>query len=57
MEKILIGVAVIFILGLLFRKKGDGFMDTMGEGCSAAGGCIVWIIIGLVVLVAIALTR
>jgi biotin transporter BioY len=44
----LIGIIVIvFIIGLLSRKKGDNFLDTLSSGC----GTIVWII----VLIAIAI--
>ena len=39
---ILIGViAVAFIVGLLSRDKGDGFLDTLGSDC----GTIIVIII------------
>jgi len=44
----LIGIIVIaFIIGLLSRKKGDNFLDTLSSGC----GTIVLII----VLIAIAI--
>jgi hypothetical protein len=44
----LIGIIIIvFIIGLLSRKKGDNFLDTLSSGC----GTIVWII----VLIAIAI--
>jgi biotin transporter BioY len=44
----LIGIiVVVFIIGLLSRKKGDNFLDTLSSGC----GTIVWII----VLIAIAI--
>ena len=44
----LIGIIVIvFIIGLLSRKKGDNFLDTLSSGW----GTIVWII----VLIAIAI--
>ena len=29
-------IFVIFILGMLFRSKGDGVMDTMGAGCKSS---------------------
>lgn len=48
--EILIGIIVIaFILWLVSRAKGDGFLDTLGSGWST----IVWIIIAIVVVVAI----
>ena len=32
---ILIGLIIVaFIIGLVSRDKGDGFMDTLGSGCS-----------------------
>ena len=38
----LIGIIIIvFIIGLLSRKKGDNFLDTLSSGC----GTIVWIIV------------
>ena len=44
----LIGIIIVaFIIGLLSRKKGDNFLDTLSSGC----GTIVWII----VLIAIAI--
>ena len=44
----LIGIIIIvFIIGLLSRKKGDNFLDNLSSGC----GTIVWII----VLIAIAI--
>jgi hypothetical protein len=29
-------ILVIFILGMLFRSKGDGVMDTMVAGCKSS---------------------
>jgi hypothetical protein len=29
-------ILVIFILGMLFRSKGDGVVDTMGAGCKSS---------------------
>lgn len=28
-------IFVLFILGMLFRSKGDGVLDTMGAGCKS----------------------
>jgi hypothetical protein len=28
-------ILLIFILGMLFRTKGDGVLDTMGAGCKS----------------------
>ena len=45
---ILIGIIIIaFIIGLLSRKKGDGFLDTLSSGC----GTIVFIIIIIAVVI------
>ncbi len=46
---ILVIIGVVFIVGLLARNKGDGFLDTMSEGCSTTVGCIVWIIIAIII--------
>ena len=44
---ILIGLIIVtFIIGLVSWDKGDGFMDTLGSGCSPI----------IFILVAIALT-
>jgi hypothetical protein len=43
----IVGILLIaLVLGLLFRSKGDGLLDTLSSGC----GCLVAIAIGLVVL-------
>jgi hypothetical protein len=41
---ILLVIAGIFIFGLLGRKKGDSFLDTMGAGCNVI--LLMLIIIG-----------
>lgn len=51
---ILVIIGVVFIVGLLARNKGDGFLDTMGEGCSLTTGCILWIIVIVVAIIVIA---
>jgi hypothetical protein len=52
--EILIGIIVIaFIIGLISRSKGDGFLDTLGSGCST----IVWIIIAIIVVAAILVNK
>jgi hypothetical protein len=50
MEAILIILFILFILGLVTRKKGDGFLDTLSSGC----GAIVAIIIIIAVIIFIA---
>jgi hypothetical protein len=47
-------ILLVFVLGLVFSKKGDGFMDTLRAGCSGIFGIILIIIIVIVVIVAIA---
>lgn len=42
-------ILVIFILGMLFRSKGDGVMDTMGAGCKSS---FVFIILAVLAVVA-----
>lgn len=47
-------ILLIFVLGLVFSKRGDGFMDTLRAGCSGVFGIILIIIIIIVVIVVIA---
>jgi hypothetical protein len=43
---ILIGVLVVaFIVGLISRSKGDGFLDTLSAGCGQTLGCVITIIV------------
>ena len=45
---VIIGILlVVFVIGLISRRKGDGFLDTLGSGC---GGIIV---IGIIAIGAI----
>jgi len=46
METIIAILIIAFIIGLLTRSKGDGFLDTLSSGC----GSLIVIIIILVVL-------
>ena len=46
-------ILLVFVLGLIFSKKGDGFMDTLRAGCSGIFGIILIIIIAIVVIIAI----
>ena len=46
--EIAIGVLILaFIIGLLTRSKGDGFLDTLSSGC---GSLVVLVIIIIVVI-------
>ena len=45
---ILFLIGVIFILGLLFRDKGDSLLDTLGQG---AVGCLFIVIVIIVVVI------
>lgn len=49
MWTVLIIIGVVFLVGLLARNKGDGFLDTLSEGCSTSVGCIIWIILGIII--------
>lgn len=40
-------IVVVFLFGLLFRSKGDNFLDTLGSGCNAIIGIII--VIGLLI--------
>ena len=44
---------LLLILGLIFRKRGDGFMDTLGSGCKGIA-IIIFIIIGVIPALVIA---
>ena len=51
---ILIGIIIIaFIIGLITRKKGDNFLDTLSSGC----GVIILIVFLIIVLLIIVLTQ
>ena len=54
------GWIVVIILGLLaFSLFGWGLkilgliFDFLGEGCSTSWGCLVWVVIGIFVLIAL----
>ena len=47
-------ILLVFVLGLVFSKRGDGFLDTLRAGCSGIFGIILIIIIIIVVIIAIA---
>jgi hypothetical protein len=51
MELILIILAIAFLVGLLSRQKGDGFLDTISSGC----GTIVTIVIILIIILLLSL--
>ena len=45
---ILIGLIIVaFIIGLVSRDKGDGFMDTLGSGCST----IIFILVAIAIII------
>jgi len=48
MWTILIIIGVIFLIGLIFRNKGDGFLDTLSSGCGAIIGLII---LGVILIV------
>lgn len=44
----LIGLLIIvFIVGLIFREKGDSFLDTLSSGCLT----IIFIVVAVVVII------
>jgi|688.fasta_scaffold165646_1 hypothetical protein len=47
-------ILLLFVVGLIFSGKGDGFMDTLRAGCSGIFGIILIIIIVIVVIVVLA---
>ena len=48
---ILLGILIVaFIFGLLFRNKGDGFLDTLSSGCGTIIVIVILIIVALVIL-------
>lgn len=47
-------ILLLFVIGLIFSSKGDGFLDTLRAGCSGIFGIILIIIIAIVVIIAIA---
>ena len=51
MSIILIIVAVVFVIGLLTRSKGDGMLDTLSSGC----GNFISIIFGIIIFAALVL--
>ena len=51
---ILIGIIIIaFIIGLLSRKKGDNFLDTLSSGC----GTIIFIVVILVIVFVLMISK
>ena len=50
MELIILGLFVVFVAGLIIRKRGDNTMDTMSKGCGCVIGIFVLLIIALVVV-------
>ncbi len=47
-------ILLLFVIGLVFSKRGDGFFDTLRSGCSGIFGIILIIIIVIVVIVVLA---
>ena len=47
-------ILLVFVIGLIFSGKGDGFLDTLRAGCSGIFGIILIIIIVIVVIIAVA---
>ena len=51
MSILLIIVAVVFVISLLTRSKGDGMLDTLSSGC----GNLISIIFGIIIFAALVL--
>ena len=48
MDLILFGLLVVFIVGLVVRKRGDNTMDTFSKGCGCLFLIFILIIIGAI---------
>ena len=46
MQFIIVIILIAFLIGLLSRKKGDNFLDTLSSGC----GTIITIIVIIVII-------
>lgn len=54
---VLIGIIIIaFIIGLLTRKKGDNFLDTLSSGCGVII-LIAFLIIIIIIILIIVITQ
>jgi hypothetical protein len=54
MKDLIILLIVALIIGLFFRSKGDGLLDTIGHGCSAIWGCAIFVVIAIVIILVMA---
>jgi hypothetical protein len=50
MEILIFIVLLAFVIGLIARRKGSGFLDTLSSGCSTI---VILIILAIVVIVAL----
>ena len=44
-------ILLVFVIGLIFSSKGDGFLDTLRAGCSGLFSIILFIIIAIIVVI------
>jgi len=51
MQFIVVLILIVFLVGLLSRKKGDNFLDTLSSGCSTI---IVIVVIAVIILIYLA---
>ena len=51
MEILFVIVLVAFLFGLISRKKGDSFLDTLGSGCNSMINIVLIIILILCAIV------
>jgi hypothetical protein len=51
MQFIIVLILIVFLIGLLSRKKGDNFLDTLSSGCSTV---ITIVVIAVIILIYLA---
>jgi len=44
-------ILLLFVIGLIFSGKGDGFLDILKAGCSCLFSIILFIIIAIIVVI------
>jgi len=54
MELVIVILLIVFLVGLLSRKKGDNFLDTLSSGC---GILIIIVVITAIILIYLALKK
>ncbi len=54
MELVIVILLIVFLVGLLSRKKGDNFLDTLSSGC---GTLITIVVMAAIILIYLALKK